>query len=59
MRWSQWNSKARRYQGKIEGKPEINAHYLAAVKEIKDPAVLRRKFRDMDALLCAIFGVFA
>jgi hypothetical protein len=59
VRWSQWNSKAERYQGEIEGKSDISARYLAAIKEIKNPKVLRRKFADMDALLCTIFGVFA
>ena len=59
VRWSQWNSKAERYQGEIEGKPDISGRYLAAIKEIKNPKVLRRKFADMDALLCTIFGVFA
>jgi hypothetical protein len=37
----------------------VTARYLAAIKEIKDPKVLRRKFADMDALLCTIFSVFA
>jgi hypothetical protein len=59
VRWSQWNSKAERYQGEIEGKSEVSAGYLAAIKEIKNPEVLRRKFADMDALLRTIFGVFA
>jgi hypothetical protein len=59
VRWSQWNSKAERYQGEIEGKPDVSGRYLAAIKEIKNPKVLRRKFADMDALLCTIFGVFA
>jgi len=59
VRWSQWNSKAERYQGEIEGKPEVSERYLAAIKKIKKPEVLRRKFADMDALLCTIFDVFA
>jgi hypothetical protein len=59
VRWSQWNSKAERYQGEIEGKSKVNARYLVAIKEIKNPEVLRRKFADMDTLLCTIFGVFA
>jgi hypothetical protein len=59
VRWSQWNSKAESYQGDIEGKADVSARYLAAIKEIKNPKVLRRKFADMDALLCTIFGVFA
>jgi hypothetical protein len=59
VRWSQWNSKAERYQGEIEGKSEVSARYLAAIKEIKNPEVLQRKFADMDALLRTIFGVFA
>jgi HEPN/Toprim N-terminal domain 1 len=59
VRWSQWNSKAERYQGEIEGKSEVSARYLVAIKEIKNPEVLPRKFADMDALLCTIFGVFA
>jgi hypothetical protein len=59
VRWSQWNSKAERYQGEIEGKLDASARYLAAIKEIKNPRVLRRKFADMDALLCTIFNVFA
>jgi hypothetical protein len=59
VRWSQWNSRSDRYQGEIQGKAEVTTSYLAAIKEIKDPEVLRQKFADMDALLCAIFGVFA
>ena len=59
VRWSQWNSKAQRYQGEIEGKSEVSAHYLATIKETKNPEVLRRKFAEMDALLCTVFGVFA
>jgi hypothetical protein len=59
VRWSQWNSKAERYQGEIEGKPEVSERYLAAIKKIKNPEVLRQKFADMDALLCTIFDVFA
>jgi hypothetical protein len=56
VRWSQWNSNAKRYQ---EGKPEVSERYLAAIKKIKNPEVLRQKFADMDALLCTIFDVFA
>jgi hypothetical protein len=59
VRWSQWNSKSERYQGEIEGKAEVSERYLAAIKDIKNPEILRRKFADMDTLLCAIFGVFA
>ena len=59
VRWSQWNNGAKRYQGEIEGKPEVCERYLAVIKEIKNPKVLRRKFADMDALLCTIFGIFA
>jgi hypothetical protein len=59
VRWSQWNNGAKRYQGEIEGKHEVCERYLAAIKEIKNPKVLRRKFADMDALLCTIFGIFA
>jgi hypothetical protein len=59
VRWSQWNSKAERYQGEIEGKPEVSERYLAAIKKIKNPEVLRQKFADMGALLCTIFDVFA
>jgi hypothetical protein len=59
VRWSQWNSKAERYQGEIEGKPEVSERFLAAIKKIKNPEVLRQKFADMDALLCTIFEVFA
>lgn len=59
VRWSQWNRGAERYQGEIDGKPEVSGHYLAAIKKIENPEVLRQRFTDMDALLCAIFGVFA
>jgi hypothetical protein len=59
VRWSQWNSKAERYQGEIEGKPEVSERYLAAIKKTKNPEVLRRKFAGMDVLLCTIFDVFA
>jgi hypothetical protein len=59
VRWSQWNSKAERYQGEIEGKPEVSERYLAAIKKIKNPEILRQKFPDMNALLCTIFDVFA
>ena len=59
VRWSQWNSNAKRYQGEIEGKPEVSERYLAAIEKIKNPEVLRQKFADMDALLCTIFDVFA
>jgi hypothetical protein len=64
VRWSQWNSKAERYQGEIEGKPEVSERFLAAIKKIKNPEVLRQKFADMDALLCtcaafSISSIFA
>jgi hypothetical protein len=59
VRWSQWNAKAERYQGEIEAKSEVIGRYLATIKELKDPAVLRRRFSDMDALLHSIFAVFA
>jgi hypothetical protein len=59
VRWSQWNSKVGRYQGELEGKSEVSEHYLVAIKEIKNPEVLRQKFTDMNALLRTIFGVFA
>jgi HEPN/Toprim N-terminal domain 1 len=59
VRWSQWNSKADRYQGEVEGKTEISKCYLTAIKEGADPELLRRRFPDMDALLRAIFDVFA
>ncbi len=59
VRWSQWNNKAERYQGEIEGKQEVSQRYFAAIKKIKNPEVLRQKFADMDALLCTIFDVFA
>jgi hypothetical protein len=59
VRWSQWNSNAKRYQGEIDGKPEVSERYLAAIKKIQNPEVLRQKFADMDRLLCTIFDVFA
>jgi hypothetical protein len=59
VRWSQWNKQAERYQGEIEGKSEVSASYLAAIKQNKNPADLRRRFSDIDALLRAIFAIFA
>lgn len=59
VRWSQWNNKAQRYQGEIEDKQKVITRYLAAIKEVKYPELLKRKFGDMDALLRAIFRVFS
>ncbi|NKK59262.1 hypothetical protein GFM44_25575 [Rhizobium leguminosarum bv. viciae] len=58
VRWSSWNKAASRYQGELENKNAATAEFLIAVKSGATPPQLRRRFKDMDGLLKAIFAGF-
>ncbi|MFA1672067.1 hypothetical protein ACDY97_04420 [Rhizobium mongolense] len=58
VRWSSWNKAASRYQGELENKNAATAQFLIAMKSGATPPQLRRKFKDMDGLLKAIFAGF-
>lgn len=56
VRWSQWNKGADRYQGELEGKDAVQITFLASLDA--SPAILRRRFPEMCALLQTIFDAF-
>ncbi|MDX0124499.1 hypothetical protein GOD78_18045 [Sinorhizobium medicae] len=58
VRWSSWNKASARYQGELENKNAATTEFLKAMKSGATPAQLRKKFKEMDDLLKAIFSAF-
>lgn len=58
VRWNQWMESMERYQGVIQEKETVSRSFEAALNEAPSPAALRRRFPEMNQLLCAIFSAF-
>lgn len=58
VRWTAWNKAAGKYQGELENKNAATQHFLDAMKAGGDPASVRARFPEMDALLNHIFQAF-
>jgi len=58
VRWTNWSQNAGRYQGALEGKDVVARHFLEVMAAGGAPGELRRRFKDMDRLLKAIFCAF-
>ncbi len=58
VRWTAWNKAAGKYQGELDNKNAATQHFLDAIKAGGDPASMRARFPEMDALLNHIFQAF-
>ena len=58
IRWTNWNTQTKSYQGALEHKEDITKRFLTRIKKIEDPIFIRNEFPEMDQLLNAIFTAF-
>jgi hypothetical protein len=59
VRWTGWNPKMGRYQGEIEGKPQVEERFIATFSRCASPAEARSAFPDLARVVDKIAGVFA
>jgi hypothetical protein len=58
IRWAQWIESVGRYQGVIQDKDAVSKAFRDAIAKVRSPAILRRRFPEMDLLLRTIFEAF-
>ena len=58
IRWTGWDEKMQRYQGKVEGKDQVQKRFFEILAGCASSAEARAAFPDLAAVIDAITGVF-